>query len=267
MWTVAPTAVTVIILETFLNSVMEMYFMLAEMHYYYYYYCYYYNRFTALWPGLPGWTGTRTCHLFLGFYSAREDNRGRHTDNPAGCHPIRPNQRPTSIFPSIFTPDALPATTHPIYPGLGQAPNMLACIPSGFVSQWFGSLRCINCQNTWAATLTAVTEVEDCLKSAAVTQAKQVAVVGSKQRHGYYRPVIGSDVCHIKWHHCWWPEVIFTVVSVIAICSKFSNSEIVAWRLSIVTFGVPPLVYRPRSDFTMCTYSRYSSMVQTRGVW
>jgi len=34
----------------------------------------------------------------------------------------------------------------------------------------------------------------------------------------------------------------------------------------IVTFGVPPLVYRPRSDFTMCTYSRYSSMVQTRGV-
>ena len=54
MWTVAPTAVTVIILETFLNSVMEMYFMLAEMHYYYYYYCYYYNRFTALWPGLPG---------------------------------------------------------------------------------------------------------------------------------------------------------------------------------------------------------------------
>jgi len=34
---------------------------------------------------------------------------------------------------SIFMPDALPATTLPLYPGLGQAPNMLACIPSGVV--------------------------------------------------------------------------------------------------------------------------------------
>jgi len=34
----------------------------------------------------------------------------------------------------IFTPDALPATTLPIYPGFGQAPNMLACISSGSVS-------------------------------------------------------------------------------------------------------------------------------------
>jgi len=29
--------------------------------------------------------------------------------------------------------DALPYTTLPIYPGLGQAPNMLACIPGGLV--------------------------------------------------------------------------------------------------------------------------------------
>jgi len=34
----------------------------------------------------------------------------------------------------IFTPDALPAATLQIYPGLGQAPNMLACIPSGLVA-------------------------------------------------------------------------------------------------------------------------------------
>jgi len=33
---------------------------------------------------------------------------------------------------SIFMLDALPAATLPLYPGLGQAPNMLACIPSGF---------------------------------------------------------------------------------------------------------------------------------------
>ena len=35
----------------------------------------------------------------------------------------------------IFTPGALPAATLQIYPGLGQAPNMLACIPSGLVRQ------------------------------------------------------------------------------------------------------------------------------------
>jgi len=33
----------------------------------------------------------------------------------------------------IFTPDALPAANLPLYPGLGQATNMLACIPSGVV--------------------------------------------------------------------------------------------------------------------------------------
>jgi len=30
-------------------------------------------------------------------------------------------------------PDTLPDTTLPIYPGLGQAPNMLACIPVGLI--------------------------------------------------------------------------------------------------------------------------------------
>jgi len=39
----------------------------------------------------------------------------------------------THIPHPIFTPDALPAATLPIYPGLGQALNMLACIPSGLV--------------------------------------------------------------------------------------------------------------------------------------
>jgi len=40
------------------------------------------------------------------------------------------NPPPTS---PIYAPDALPATTLPLYPGLGQAPNMLDCIPSGMV--------------------------------------------------------------------------------------------------------------------------------------
>jgi len=41
---------------------------------------------------------------------------------------------PTSTIPTIFMPDALSDTTLPIYPGLGQAPNMLACMPGGLVS-------------------------------------------------------------------------------------------------------------------------------------
>jgi len=45
------------------------------------------------------------------------------------CHPILTNQCPNLRHPHHFTPDALPDTTLPIYPGLGQAPNMLACIP------------------------------------------------------------------------------------------------------------------------------------------
>jgi len=49
------------------------------------------------------------------------------------CHPIQTNWCPISAIPTIFTPDALPGTTLPIYPALGQAPNMLACITGGLV--------------------------------------------------------------------------------------------------------------------------------------
>ena len=35
--------------------------------------------------------------LLLDFFGAREDNRGRYNDHPAGCHSIHTNQRPTSI--------------------------------------------------------------------------------------------------------------------------------------------------------------------------
>jgi len=49
------------------------------------------------------------------------------------CHPIQTNWCPTYTIFAIFTQDALPYTTLPSYPGLGQAPNMLACIPGGLV--------------------------------------------------------------------------------------------------------------------------------------
>ena len=66
-----------------------------------------------------------------GLYGAREDNRGRHTDHPAGRYSVWINQRPSIIILPIFMPDALPASTLPLYPGLGQAPNILACILNG----------------------------------------------------------------------------------------------------------------------------------------
>jgi len=68
-----------------------------------------------------------------GLYGAREDNRGKHTDHLAGRHSIQTNQQPTSIMPPKSTPDALRAATVPLYPGLGQAPNILACLASGVV--------------------------------------------------------------------------------------------------------------------------------------
>jgi len=48
------------------------------------------------------------------------------------CHPILTNWCPSLCLPHHFMPNALPGTTLPIYPGLGQAPNMLACIPGGY---------------------------------------------------------------------------------------------------------------------------------------
>jgi len=55
----------------------------------------------------------------------------------------------------IFTLDALPATTLPIYPSLGQAPNMLACILSDFRALWY-----IRIQVMWYGTIHFV-----CLKA------------------------------------------------------------------------------------------------------
>jgi len=44
--------------------------------------------------------------------------------------PSGPSMPPPPSSPN-FMPDALPAATLPIYAGLGQAPNMLDCIPGG----------------------------------------------------------------------------------------------------------------------------------------
>jgi len=41
------------------------------------------------------------------------------------CHPILTNWCPNLCHPHHFTPDALTGAALPIYPGLGEAPNML----------------------------------------------------------------------------------------------------------------------------------------------
>ena len=69
---------------------------------------YYWIRFTS--------RTSAVIDLNQGFFSIQDDLVGA----------------PISAILTIFTPDALPGTTLPIYPGLGQAPNMLACIPGGF---------------------------------------------------------------------------------------------------------------------------------------
>jgi len=59
------------------------------------------NRFTALFPGPPGWAGAR--RELLDFMVQGEINRGRHTHHPAGRHSIRTNQCPPQPSPIFFT--------------------------------------------------------------------------------------------------------------------------------------------------------------------
>jgi len=59
------------------------------------------NRFTALFPWLPGWAGARR-NLLVDFMVQGKITWGRHTDNPDGRHSIQINQRPTSIIPHFY---------------------------------------------------------------------------------------------------------------------------------------------------------------------
>jgi len=59
------------------------------------------NRFTALFPGPPGWAGAR--RELLDFMVQAKINRGRHTDHLAGRHSIQTNQCRPPPSPHIFT--------------------------------------------------------------------------------------------------------------------------------------------------------------------
>jgi len=112
------------------------------------------NRFTALFGNLFGWAGAR--RNLLDFVV---QGKIAEADTPTirlGATPCRLISDPPPS-PPIFTLDALPTTTLRIYPGLGQAPNMLACISNSiskiFVENWkqktaqyslSGSTQCIH---------------------------------------------------------------------------------------------------------------------------
>ena len=57
------------------------------------------NRFTALFPGQPGWADARK---LLDFMVQEQINRGRHTDHPAGRHSIQTNQCSPPPFPHFL---------------------------------------------------------------------------------------------------------------------------------------------------------------------
>jgi len=79
-----------------------------------------------------------------GLYGAGEDIRGRHSDNLAGCHSIRINQRHPPPSSPHFNAGCPSCHNLPIYPGLGQAPNMLACIPNGLEDYSFQNLTILS---------------------------------------------------------------------------------------------------------------------------
>jgi len=91
------------------------------------------NRFiTALFSGT---TRVSRCQKksSSGLCGARGDIRGRHTDNPAGRHSIRTNQRPTSIIPHFCAG----------CPSCRNAPNLswlrAGTKYAGLHTQWRGS--------------------------------------------------------------------------------------------------------------------------------
>jgi len=87
---------------------------------------------TELFSGLFASTGWVSRHQKGQIWTFMVQAKISEADTPTislGASPSRLISDPPPSNP-IFTPDALPAATLPLYPGLGQAPSMLACISS-----------------------------------------------------------------------------------------------------------------------------------------
>jgi len=84
----------------------------------------------AIFPGLPRSAGARR-NLLLDFMVQGKMTKSATLTIQMGATPSGLISDPPPSSAPTFTLDALPAATLPLYPGLGQAPNTLACIPSG----------------------------------------------------------------------------------------------------------------------------------------
>jgi len=82
-----------------------------------------YHTLQSFYGTFSGTTRLSRCHkkASSGLHGAKEDNK-RQTHRQSGWEPLHPDQSAIHLHQSpIFMPDALPAATLPIYPGLGQA--------------------------------------------------------------------------------------------------------------------------------------------------
>jgi len=97
------------------------------------------NHFTALWTlfGTTWVSQYQKVHfaIFWIFWCKMKITQADAPTIRMDCHPIQTNLCPHLYHPHHFYTGCLPDTTLPIYPGLGETPNMLACIPGGLVLQ------------------------------------------------------------------------------------------------------------------------------------
>ena len=105
------------------------------------------NRFTALFPGPPGWAIAR--REPLDFMVQGKINRGRHTDHLAGRHSIRTKQCPPPPFPHFYS--VLQCSTSygsSICSSVGPSVHLSACLShAGIVSKRLHVARCsLHCQ-------------------------------------------------------------------------------------------------------------------------
>jgi len=91
-------------------------------------------------------------HPSMALRTPYTDYKKRHSGHDAVIRNNITRQHQRTSIPTIFTQDALPYTTLPIYTGLGQAPNMLACIPSIHESVSKKQHICINYICMWENT-------------------------------------------------------------------------------------------------------------------